>query len=56
VVLKEEKDTPADKEETEDNVVTYTGFGFSGWKSGLQKLFLTSKGTIGCWTERQLIF
>jgi predicted porin len=42
------KDTsPVDddnKGEQDKNVITYTGFGFSGWKSGLQRLFLTTKG------------
>ncbi len=46
--------TSAQKEDSKDpqteaegeNIVTYTGFGFSGWKSGLQRLFLTTKGTI----------
>jgi hypothetical protein len=46
--------TSAQKEDSKDpqtdaegeNIVTYTGFGFSGWKSGLQRLLLTTKGTM----------
>ncbi len=42
---KEDSKDPQTEAEAE-NIVTYTGFGFSGWKSGLQRLFLTTKGTI----------
>jgi hypothetical protein len=42
---KEDSKDPQSEAEGE-NIVTYTGFGFSGWKSGLQRLFLTTKGTI----------
>jgi len=41
---KEDSKDPQTEAEAE-NIVTYTGFGFSGWKSGLQRLFLTTKGT-----------